>query len=51
MAKKNKRDFQKTRNHLANWAWQNKRNAAGSHGDARKEKSRKACRGRYQGDD
>ena len=36
----------KTRNHLAVWMWQNKGNAAGCHGDKRKEQSRKACRGK-----
>ncbi len=42
MAKKKKGD--KTRNLLVEWAWRAKANAAGSHGDKKKESRRKACR-------
>lgn len=40
----------KTKNHLANWAWLNKGNAAGPHKNKKKEANRKACRGKYKGD-
>lgn len=43
MAKAKKIGF-KTRNLLAEWAWRAKKNAAGSHGNKKKEKSKKACR-------
>jgi hypothetical protein len=45
--KKNKQP--KTRNYLAVYAWN--KSGAGSHGDARKEQSKKACRGKVQQDD
>ena len=48
MAKRNKDRDVKLRNPYATPA--RMRNGAGNHGDARKERSRKACRGRYRGD-
>lgn len=42
---KHLRDGQKkTRNQLAKWAWENKRNAAGFHKNKKREENRKACR-------